>query len=122
MSTAFPDLQVITRLTAPGAKSVKVEKFQDQATGDATIMTTVNVIYILVMLLLLLITAIGAFRLSWCYNMYVGNGQGISIFYGILAFLFNGFYYPFYALFLNPVCGMKKAAPAALSAFGGRRR
>jgi hypothetical protein len=121
MSTAFPDLQVITRLTAPGAKSVKVEKFQDKATGASTLEVTFNVIYIIFAVVFFIVTGVGAGSLSWCYNMYIGNSTGISIFYCILATIFAGAYYPFYAIFLSPVCGMKKPA-ATMAPFGGRRR
>jgi hypothetical protein len=120
MSTAFPDLQVITRLTAPGAKSVKVEAFQDKETGTTAVMATVGIVYVILMVVLCLAYSVGAARLSWCYNMYIGNDAGLALFYAILAFLFSGFYYPFYAIFLSPLCGMKKAV--AVSVIGGRRR
>lgn len=50
--------------------------------------------------------AYGAAKLSWCLN----NSYGWSF----LCFLFPGFYYPYYALFLNPLCGVGQV--------GGRRR
>jgi hypothetical protein len=128
MSTSFPDLQVIMRLTSPGAKSVKVEKFQDVESGSSVLMASVGVIWLVFLILWFIACAVGAARLSWCYNMYVGNTVGISIFYAILASIFNGFYFPFYGIFLSPLCGMKAgvvsaagAAGAALTA-GGRRR
>lgn len=50
--------------------------------------------------------AYGAAKLSWCLN----NSYGWSF----LCFLFPGFYYPYYAIFLNPLC--------AVGQIGGRRR
>ena len=54
----------------------------------------------------LLLTCYGAARLSWCLNHSYG--------WAFLCFLFPAFYYPYYALFLNPVCNPVMT--------GGRRR
>lgn len=60
----------------------------------------------------------GAARLSWCYNKSLGTDTGLAIFYAFLAYSFAGFYYPYYGLFVNPVCSLR-ATPATI---GGRRR
>lgn len=60
----------------------------------------------------------GAAKLSYAYNTSVGSSS--AILWSILAFMFSGFYYPYYAFFVNPV----NAAPASTSLpiVGGRRR
>jgi hypothetical protein len=50
--------------------------------------------------------AYGASSLSYCLNKSMG--------WAILCFLFPGFYYPYYAIMLNPLC----ATPVS----GGARR
>lgn len=114
------DLQVILKLTAPDSKNIQVEAFQDQETNDVGIWAKLGFLGILIMMVVAFLASFGAARLSWCYNMYVGNSTSISIFYALLAFWFSGFYYPFYAWFLNPICDMKMAGVAAT--MGGRRR
>jgi hypothetical protein len=47
----------------------------------------------------------GAARLSWCYNTFYGTTGFARFFWSLLCFFFSGFYYPFYAIFLDPVCG-----------------
>lgn len=55
---------------------------------------------------------VGAAILSYNYNTSIGTSGGMTVTYTILAFLFSSFYYPYYAIFLDPV---KKAQR------GGRR-
>lgn len=57
----------------------------------------------------------GAARLSWCYNTFYGADSASKVIFSVLCFLFPNFYYPFYALFLDPVCGRTK------NQSGGRR-
>lgn len=79
-----------------------------------------GLVYSLFILLLLAIPAFGAARLSYCYNMFLGNSTTLAVIYSILCFFFPGIYYPVYALFLNPVCGMQR--PVMNNMTGGRRR
>jgi len=44
----------------------------------------------------------GAAILSYKYNMSIGNG-GYAMMWAILCYFFSGIYYPYYALFLNPL-------------------
>jgi len=60
----------------------------------------------------------GAAKLSYAYNTSVGSSS--TFLWSILAFFFSGFYYPYYAYFVNPV-----GAPTASiipPLVGGRRR
>lgn len=50
----------------------------------------------------------GAVRLSWCYNTYLGTSPGLKVVYAVLCFFFPVFYYPFYGVFLDPLCGITK--------------
>lgn len=52
----------------------------------------------------------GAARLSWCYNTFYGEPAGTKMIFSILCFFFPNFYYPFYAIFLDPVCGRKASS------------
>ena len=61
---------------------------------------------IILSLLPMILFAYGAAKLSWCLNHSYG--------WSFLCFLFPGFYYPYYAFFLNPLC--------AVPMVGGRRR
>ena len=65
--------------------------------------------------------AFGAAYQSYCYNIYIGNTSGVAIVYAILCSLFPHFYYPFYAIFLNPICLMKPKNKGNMVLSGGRR-
>jgi hypothetical protein len=60
---------------------------------------TLLVIYIIFAILV----AYGAAKMSWNYNMFVGNPTWKAFLYSLLAFIFSEFYYPMYAYFLDPV-------------------
>jgi len=55
----------------------------------------------------------GAANLSYCYNKRLGRSDSESFMWAVLAYIFNGVYYPYYGVFLNPLCSMIKT--------GGRR-
>jgi hypothetical protein len=54
----------------------------------------------------------GAAKLSYSYNMSIGNG-GSAFFWAVLCYFFAAIYYPYYAIMLNPVGSVMS---------GGRRR
>jgi len=58
----------------------------------------------LLVFIFLMITSYGAARLSYCYNISVGNTTDAAFLFSILCFFFPSFYYPYYALVLNPLC------------------
>ena len=66
------------------------------------------VLWAIVVLIFSLATMYGAARLSYCYNIFIGNSETAALLYSILCFFFSGIYYPFYALSLSPVCGLGK--------------
>jgi hypothetical protein len=69
--------------------------------------TIMNVLYAIgiIGIIVVLIAAAGAARLSLCYNSYLGTtGRRTTLAYAALAFVFFPLYYPYYGLCLNPIC------------------
>jgi hypothetical protein len=69
--------------------------------------TIMNVLYAIgiIGIIVILIAAAGAARLSLCYNSYLGTtGRRTTLAYAALAFVFFPLYYPYYGLCLNPIC------------------
>lgn len=54
----------------------------------------------------------GAAKLSYSYNVSIGNG-GSAFFWAFICYFFAAIYYPYYAIMLNPVGSVMS---------GGRRR
>lgn len=98
---------------ASGKKTVR-EAFEDVAPSG-------NIAWVIMGVILILFFwfayGYGAAKLSWHYNIFVGNGSGSAYLWSIVCFFFSSFYYPFYALFLNPVASMRRN----MSIVGGRR-
>lgn len=59
----------------------------------------------------------GAASLSYCYNKSMGRSDMEAVMWAITAYIFGGLYYPYYGVFLNPLCGGR---PSTI--VGGRRR
>lgn len=68
---------------------------------------TVIVIY----LVFIFLFSYGAAKLSYAYNVSIGTSSGMTLLYSILSFLFSSFYYPYYAIMLNPVGQKLKQRP-----------
>jgi hypothetical protein len=101
----------------PSQKVVKKERFEGtEAVPTSAMGGVAAILMFLVALIFYFSYAYGAAKLSWHYNIYVGNGSGSAFFYSLVCFFFSGLYYPFYALFLNPLSSMKRA-----NLVGGRR-
>ena len=64
-------------------------------------------IYTIVGIVLSILFSYGAARNSYCYNIAIGNTADVAFLFSILCFLFPQFYYPYYALALNPICSAK---------------
>jgi hypothetical protein len=80
------------------------------AKQSLAIVILVIMIYVIIIILMMY----GAARLSYCYNTYYGADSGTALLFSILSAIFSGLYYPFYAIFLNPLCSLQRAV-------GGRR-
>ena len=109
-------------------KVLGVEGFTEDSSGNVVIHTHrmnryIDIIAIssLLGLAIALIAAVGAARQSYCYNIYIGNTDGVAILFAILCFFFPQFYYPFYAILLNPVCDLGKKNKGLGGLIGGRR-
>jgi len=55
----------------------------------------------------------GAAKLSYTYNMSINNSNS-ALLWSVLCFFFSGFYYPYYAIMLNPTTANMMA--------GGKKR
>jgi len=93
-------MEQMANLVYEKAKEVK-ESFENE---DLNTMIGVYMAYIMLALLLMIIVSFGAAKLSYCYNIYMGSSEGVAFLWSLLSFFFSGFYYPFYALFLDPLC------------------
>ena len=72
-------------------------------------------LYILLIIVFGVAYSYGAARLSYCYNIYLGESSGTASLWAVFAFIFAGYYYPIHGIFLTP-CGVSKHTQ-----FGGRR-
>lgn len=108
--------RAVSYLTNLGTAAVggKPEGFSDgsQQPQSVTVASEAVVgltfMWILAVAVFVFVNAAGAARMSWCYNSFIGTPDGLKLVYAVLAFMFCGLYYPFYAVFLNPVCAIKR--------------
>lgn len=91
-----------------GALTGSPEGFYDASSNNSSDFAVFGLIFLIfniINLIILIVCLFGAAKLSWCYNTFYGKSEGEKILWSILCFIFAGFYYPYYALFLDPVCG-----------------
>jgi branched-subunit amino acid permease len=96
-----------------GAALGKSEGFYDASGSSASSASTESfgtlgayfIVIVLFTIVIIFANLYGAARLSWCYNTFYGVSGGEKYLWSLLCFLFSGIYYPFYAIFLDPVCG-----------------
>jgi hypothetical protein len=79
---------------------------------DAGALLATSMTVIIFYMVFIIAFGIGAAILSYHYNVSIGTSGGMTVTYVILAFLFSSFYYPYYAIFLNPLVKTQR---------GGRR-
>lgn len=65
------------------------------------------VVYSIFITIFVFLICYGSARTSYCYNIAIGNTADVAFLFSVLCFFFPNFYYPFYALFLNPLCSGK---------------
>jgi len=90
------------------------EEFVGTSTVPAERTLGMGIGIIVIILVIAFFVCYGAARLSWCYNTFYGVSGVPKVIYSLLCFFFPYYYYPFYALFLDPVCGRRVQ-------IGGRR-
>ena len=92
-----------------GMKYKKIEYFE----SDNSYVSINFLIGIILTIVFTILYGYGAANLSYCYSKSVGKGDSEALLWAIGAYLFSGIYYPYYGVFLNPVCALTKV--------GGRR-
>ena len=83
------------------------EEFVGTSTVPAETALGMGIVTIVIILIIAFFVCYGAARLSWCYNTFYGASGAEKTIYSLLCFFFPYYYYPFYALFLDPICGRK---------------
>lgn len=81
------------------------EEFVDKPSALSEHVFVFGVIAVILTFIVAFFVCYGAARLSWCYNTFYGEPTGTKIIFSTLCFFFPNLYYPFYSLFLDPVCG-----------------
>jgi Na+/H+ antiporter NhaC len=90
------------------------EHFNDSSDSAVAKQSFAIIILIILIYVIIMFLAIyGAARLSYCYNIYYGADSSTALGFAILSGIFSSIYYPFYGIFLNPLCNLQKT--------GGRR-
>jgi len=82
-----------------------INKHADSTGTSASAIAGFGIFFSLGVLLLGFLTSYGAARLSYNYNIYTHN-QGAALAWSVLCFFFPALYYPFYAIFLDPLGSM----------------
>jgi hypothetical protein len=85
-----------------------IETLQSSSPGIFAAGATVGLLF----LVFGFIYCYGAAKLSYNYNMSIGNG-GSAFMWAFLCYFFAAIYYPYYAIMLNPIGSVMS---------GGRRR
>jgi hypothetical protein len=121
--------KVVDKLRNVANGLLGVEGFAQDASGNTIIdiaelarASSMIILYSLFALAISLGFALGAARLSYCHNIYMGNDTTVAILFAILCFFFPTIYYPVYAIFLNPVCSMGRKNKGVLGGLIGGRR
>ena len=80
-------------------KDSSVEKFANGAP-----VSPISFVFVILLIMTFgFLYSYGAAKLSWNYNIHVGNSSGAAFVNSILAFIFSTYYYPMYALLLSPI-------------------
>ena len=81
------------------------ENFDSETTSSVGFSSTMTSLIFggIFTLIFVIVYSYGAARLSYYYNIQANASSGVATLWSILAFIFSGFYYPVYGLFLNPL-------------------
>jgi len=102
-----------------GKKTCTKEDLKEPFNSSSNPLAGLGIIVIIPLIILSLSFSVGSAMLSYHYNVYMGNSSS-AIIWAILAYFFSGFYYPFYAFFLDPLPTMSPVMIPALT--GSARR
>lgn len=64
---------------------------------NAIIFAKISVVFLIIILIL---QCVSSAKLSYSYNLSIGNSQMVALLYAILCFVFPYFYFPYYSFFL----------------------
>jgi hypothetical protein len=81
----------------------KVEGFKNGA-DDIPYISVTFLMFSLLSAFCVIVVGYGAANLSYCYNKSLGKTDMEAMLWAVLAFMMNPIYYPYYGIFLNPVC------------------
>lgn len=90
---------ILSLIAARPYLQTSYENFTDGSEQDAAVVSAFTMFFFVIFVI---ISAYGAARLSYFYNMNSGN-SGWALFWSVLAFMFADLYYPMYSYFLNPL-------------------
>jgi hypothetical protein len=71
--------------------------------AHSDVMYTTSLTVLMFYIILLFLSGAGAAYLSYNYNIYIGNSAGTAMTFAVINFFFSALYYPYYALFLDPL-------------------
>jgi hypothetical protein len=57
-------------------------------------------ISVIFLIMIMILQAVSSAKLSYSYNLSIGNSHVVALLYAILCFVFPYFYFPYYAFFL----------------------
>ena len=57
-------------------------------------------IAVVFLIIILILQCVSSAKLSYSYNLSIGNSQMVALLYAILCFVFPYFYFPYYSFFL----------------------
>lgn len=105
-------VEYLTNLTNAAVGSPLKEGFSESPT-PGSLLTSLQSLYsslpivFIFHALSMVLYGLGAARLSYCYQMSTNPSSFLFYPYVVLAFIFSPVYYPFYGIFLNPLCRVK---------------
>jgi len=105
LNSIIPSTAIFNKKGADGFTTTTTSGATTSITNAASSTPAAAAFLIILYILCGFLYAYGAAKLSWNYNIYVGNTTGAAFFNSFIAFMFSGFYYPFYAWVLNPIGG-----------------
>lgn len=87
----------------------RTEGFSDMSSVGGSLQTLYSSLPIVLIfhVVTIFLYGLGAARLSYCYQMNTNPTASFFYLYIFLAFFFSPIYYPYYGIFLNPLCAKR---------------
>jgi hypothetical protein len=90
-------------LTNLAAALTGQQGFTNQGVTEMNALYATSMTVVMFYMIFIVLSGAGAAYLSYNYNIYIGNSSGTAMAFAVLNFFFSMFYYPYYALFLDPL-------------------